>query len=453
MKYPLFFLTFALLVLTSCNDLETEYAATSGDSINGVRVLRASCARAVDLRSVSGFGKRLEPCDTLIHVMSSAKLPSVAQVARLRSWLEERQRQAVLVLRDGDLTQVLGTRWRDEARAGAVTASVPSERERLKKVASRLETLIKDWSDERLAPDAKQYSPPLLRIGVVPHQPEVLTGVGAFAHLHTVPVTLRIGSDVKTLAESPVFTALAHRLNVTRAKPRFGRRAPKPDESTAIDADEMTPPDELKTNDDALTLLRADDLPLVVTIPIGDDSRLLIVTNATALLDCAQADPAARALTAALVSCIADFDGGKKAAWLSGLEARDEEPQPPNLLALLLTTPPFSWAVIHVLALGAVFVWLRWAWLGRMRSPDARAPLRLRGHLDALGRQLERTQGERVALAALAKHHHARPAAPDGTAAVPRITTIDDAIAAAQTLHAASPSTSSTNAPTLRTLR
>jgi hypothetical protein len=327
-------LLFALLLpfcLLGCSDLDTTYGARTGDSINGVRVLRAELEARTDLRDAYLLSPHSADADLLFYFATDNNLPDFNASDWLQKWLlegEESPRQVVIILRDGNVTAPLCRRWAAEMRKSAQV-----------EMANRLDARARaEQNDHVNVPD--QVSD---------------TDLFVVATRETAPVRTVDGLG---LTEAPTLLTLGAWL---------------------------------EPEDDGDVLIAADDEPFAVAWPMGENAQLLVVANATALVDGAMPDPRARRLLAALLDEIARFHGDKKprAVWLGSLRVREADPPDLNMLSFLWM-PPFAWPLWHLLALLLVVVLGRAAWLGRKEALRDRETARFSRHVDALATHMAR---------------------------------------------------------------
>lgn len=326
-----------MLLLAGCGDkLVTTYGTTEPGSINGCAVLHRVLEQRTDLRNTWRLSPRLEECDLLVHVARSNALPDEETCAWLRTWLTEASdRQAVLVLRDGNLAPWLCRRWAAEARAEAI--AVPAAAEQLGKLASDLERRAE--AEEETGSGRRSTCDLFALERGAALEPTAISGLG----LTRVPQVMRVASRVTHLKAVPLIS--------------------------------VELPGQPKSR------------PWAVSIPIGN-GRLVVVADALPLLDGAQPDPAARRLLTALVDALLDEHGGKPAtAWVAHLSVPGADEHPNPMLALL-TRPPVSWITWHMIALLVVLALAGAAWLGRREAPrDARHD-RFSRHVQALAGRL-----------------------------------------------------------------
>jgi hypothetical protein len=376
-------LVIALLALASCGDpLVTTYGSLDGDSVNGLRVLKSEWTRRFASHEATRLSSRLDRHDLLIHASLAQELPSDGACAWIKTWLEaDDGRQFVLVLRDGVVSPWLCRRWAAEARGEAAKADGP-EAERLGKLAKLLDERAAREEASRQFPRTKAESCPLVTLAAgAAMDVTAATGVGE----GEAPPTLRMVGEPQ-----------------------------------AKDAEALT------TAFDAAGARRA----WAIAVPVGG-SRLVVVANATPLVDGALVDHRARRMLDGLLDEIAAWrakNGGDGAAgWVSWLTVREQDATPPNVLALLFGRPPFSWVVAHLVALTLVVLGLRAAWLGRVTAPPARGAERFSRHVEALASHLAKSGANRACTAAIAAHH--------GVTLESQPVTIEEARATAASLH------------------
>ena len=322
------FVCLSLLVLSACGDLDTSYAAREGDSVNGVRVLRAELQARTQLHDAWLLSPRLDDRELLIHVQTGSGLPDEATCTWLTKWLGEGEhpRQVVLILRDGNVAPYLCRTWSSEARAEGLVPLAHALAQRAQKEDD--DVVVSQGESETCALFTRQRG--------VMTEGKHLTGLG-LEGMH-VPATLRVGSH----------------------------------------------PD---AGPDGKVLIAVDGVPLVVAYEIDEVNRLVIVANASGLVDGALADPRARRLTQAILTNILAFHHHRPlAAWVGSLRVREAEPQDVNLLSFLRIAP-FAWPLWHLLILLAVCVLASAAWLGRREVRHHRQGERFVRHIDALGQQ------------------------------------------------------------------
>ena len=354
-------LVFALLLVAGCgDDLETTYGARGIASVNGLDVLYARLDAAVPTTVFARLSPRAAERPLLIHVARSGGLPEADACAWISDWLDaEEGRQFVLVLRDGSLGPWLCRRWADEALAEA--AKQPLKRAELEAAAARL---VARGDREQLADD-------------ILAAPDTTQVCDLFS-VHGQHIVAAKRLDGWWSGPAP----LMMRLGAVPA---------------ALEAE---------------TLIAADGRPWAIAVPFGA-SRLVVVAGATALLDAAQVDHQARALTGALIAGVAEYGEPRRAAWIEHLVVRgDEKPKPPNILALLFGTPPFSWVAFHLLALVVVFLAWKATWLGRTEAPRDRRVERFARHVDALALHLRQARAMRAVVEAIARAVGHKPPTP-----------------------------------------
>jgi hypothetical protein len=371
-----------LTLLVGCGkDFSTTYGTTdpAQKSVNGVVLLRHACAQVWQLRASWMLSPRLEDdgLGCLIHVMSDPGLPDASAVAWLYDWLDAVPgRQAVIVLRDGNIAPWLCTRWAGQARSEAKRVGPPEDQtlitlaERLERraiseaeptaVAAELGFLAAPAHDDPDEDLSAEIDDPTAMLDLIPRASTPVARISGLG-LTAVPPTLTIGA-------APSRTGLAPLVTVD---PRGGGMA----------------------------------VPLISAEDIGE-SRLILVANATGLVDGAQADPAARALLAALVGEINEYAHDHQAptgaAWVGRLAVRHGEEEQVDMLSLLFATPPISYVAWHLIAALAVFLLWRGRFLGRREAPPPVDRQRFISHVAALAEQLAHGRHARAAAAEIA---------------------------------------------------
>ena len=366
-----------LLFLLGCSDLDTTYGARTGESVNGVRVLRAELEARTELRDAYLLSPHSADADLLFYFATDHNLPDVNASDWLQKWLMsgDSPRQVVIILRDGNVTAPLCRRWAEEMRKSAKA-----------EMADRLEARAAAEENDHVSVPAEVSDTDLFLVATRETAPvQTLEGLG----LTEAPTLLTLGAWIDP-------------------------------------------------EDDGEVLIAADDQPFAVgfpwfATPVADDAddevhgRLVVVANATALVDGAMPDPRARKMLAALLDEILFFHGEKppRAVWLGSLRVREADPPELNMLSFLWM-PPFAWPLWHLLALLLVVVLARAAWLGRKEALRDREIARFSRHVDALATHMAR--------AAVADHAVAQDAAVALAAAMNRppppqtVRSADDAV-------------------------
>jgi hypothetical protein len=347
------------LLLAGCGDpLKTGYGDDDGQSINGLRVLTATWTEAFGARSEYRLGPRLERCALLMHAQRQGEIPGERESAWIRNWLEaEDGRQFVLVLRDGNITKWLCSRWAAEARAEAAKAEDP------------LAQKLTDLADELERRGGQDSEKPLVEPGKT----------GGCALFNVIGSTAQPAAKVHGLLDGEAPATMA-------------------------------------TSSD----LTAKDVPTLIEVENADGSRrawaisreigggrLVVIANATPLLDAALVDKRARQLLDALTTDIRtwrDGHGGGEAAWVTRLAVREHEAKPPNIVAMLFGTPPFSWISLHFLGLALAVLAYKAGWLGRISAPRNDAGERFTRHVDALAWHLRQSNALETCATALAQN-------------------------------------------------
>ncbi|HYE06884.1 MAG TPA: hypothetical protein VEL07_15310 [Planctomycetota bacterium] len=357
----------ALLALVGC-DLETSYATLTLRSVNGAEVLTGTWVDAFDAKKLSKLSERLDGCDLLVHI-ATAEAPLDGESAEwIRAWLEAADgRQFVLVLRDGAPSGWLCRRWADEGDAAAAAEGDADDRAPIEAQAKLMR--------ERAAREDEDHAP-VLADGER-RDDELYTLIGR---------PPGIGGSLSGLLDG--------------APPPFMTIGSTP---APGDYDEV--------------LVAVGGAPYAVGIAFGG-SRLVLIANATPLLDGALVHRDARRLLDALTTAIGDWrdvDAGYDAALIRRLRVGEGDLPPPNPLAMLFATPPFSYAVYHFLAFAIVLLAWKALWLGRVAPASERPLERFARHVEALAFHLRARRAWRGSLDALARHLR-RPAPAPGDA-------------------------------------
>lgn len=377
-------LVIALLVTSGCIDpLDSRYGVTEPGSINGCSVLHEVFKGRTNLRDADLIGPRLEEDgDLLIHIAKQRSLPDDEACEWLETWLTAQDgRQAVLVLRGGNLTNWLCHRWADQARQEAQRAPT-TEATVLEELARRLEQRSTvDDKDGSFGSD--DLDCPLFRITrSEPVVPTAINGLG----LSKVPLAMRVTGSLSVNDD---------------VKPEAEKKAAYPTVESDDDQDDVKRPTSARKKivllERLITLSNTTgsrgveaatgEIPWAVAIPYGD-SRLVVVLDALPLLDGAQPDPAARALLTTLVDEVTSFhDDNPHTTWVRWLRNRGEG-GPPNPLLAVLTSPPISYMSWHFVVFLVVLALAGAAWLGRREAPSETRHDRFSRHVLALATRL-----------------------------------------------------------------
>ncbi len=318
------------LLLAACGDLDTAYGVRTGESLNGVRVLHDALAARTSLRDAWLLTPALDDADLLVYVATDHALPDAEASLWLQDWLAAAKspRQVLIVVRDGNVTGQVCRRWAAEKRRSGQAEA-----------AARLEARARAEQDDHV------------------EVPEIATDTDLFLMVtqEVAPVTKLDGLG---LADAPTTLTLGAWLD---------------------------------PEDDGEVLIRADGKPFAVSWPIGDQGELLVVANATGLVDGALPDPRARQLLQALLDEVLRYQPQPtpNAVWLGSLRVRDAEPPELNMLSFL-TMSPFAWPLWHLLVLLLVVVLARAAWLGRREARQNLEIARFSRHVDALAGHMAR---------------------------------------------------------------
>ena len=376
-----------VLLLTGCGDpLDSRYGVTEPGSINGCAVLHDVFKSRTNLRDADVLGPRLEEDgELLVHIARTRAVPDEEACSWLEDWLTDRDgRQAVLILRGGNLTGWLCRRWAEQAR---------QEGKRLPGEAAKLEELAKHLDDRAKAEDED-----ILFKGDTDHcslfnikrravvVPSAISGLG----LSELPLAMRVTGTLSFGDEPEI-------------KPDDKAEAGDKKVPTTSDKKKTTPPPEPEDEIEVEPLISltanagvvdtgsveatTGNIPWAVAIPYGD-SRLVVVLDALPLLDGAQPDPAARKLLGALVDDITDFHGtDPHTTWVKYLRVRGAG-GPPNPMLAVLTSAPISYISWHFVVFLVVLALAGAAWLGRREAPNETRHDRFSRHVLALATRL-----------------------------------------------------------------
>lgn len=363
-----------LLLVSGCGDpLDSRYGVTDPGSINGCAVLHEVFKGRTSLRDAEVIGPRLEEAgELLIHVARTSALPDEEACDWLKDWLgAEDGRQALLILRSGNLTGWLCRRWAEQARQEA--GRTPAEATKLIALAEQLEKRADAESDKILL-TTNSESCPLFRVTRGPVTvPTAIAGLD----LEQVPLAMRV-TGMLSVGPEPV-----------TGKDSKGGKAGKPAKpADDDDAVEFEPLISLTASTTTTGVEAATTtVPWAIAIPYGE-SRLVVVLDALPLLDGAQPDPAARTLLNALVESVTDFHGADPhTTWVKFLRIRGDG-GPPNPMLAVLSSPPIAYISWHFVVFLVVLALAGAAWLGRREAPTETRQDRFSRHVLALATRL-----------------------------------------------------------------
>ena len=369
---PTAMLGLALLLMVGCDDpLDARYGVTAPGSINGCAVLHEVFKSHTNLRDAEVIGPRLEEDgELLIHVARGPGVPDDAACTWMEEWLYgEEGRQAVLILRGGNLTAWLCRRWAEQARQEAVRT--PAEAAKLTAIAERLEKRA-EAEDLLKAFETKEGTCSLFRLSRRPAvEATAISGLG----LDTVPLAMRV-------------TGALHLDGEAETDDQDKPAEPATTTDTDAEDDEVEPLITLTATLPTTGVeAPATKIPWAEAIPYGE-SRLVVVLDALPLLDGAQPDPAARRLLAALVGAVTGFHGPHPhTTWVKHLRVRGDG-GPPNPMLAVLTSPPISYISWHFVIFLVVLALAGAAWLGRREAPAETRQDRFSRHVLALATRL-----------------------------------------------------------------
>jgi len=354
-----------LLFLVGCvDDIETAYGSLGGRSVNGLAVLQSVIESELDADRVWSLDDDLGRYRTLIYCDGPDEALTMEHFQAIQDWLDgERGRRFVYLQCDGGMAEWLMERWLAELRRELATAD-EENRDRIEDAIDRLIARIALDPDPRLPGDDPGLP------GWLPANVERLpqTGAARLRGWHTGP--------------APPFWRVGSRL----------------------------------VGDDLRPLLAADGRLIAGSFRAGR-GRMTVFTTTLPFLDAAQVDPVCRGLLGDFVAHLREREG--PVGWLRHMRYQSEPP-PPNLLSLLFATPPFNYAVIHLLLLVLVWVWMRGFWLGRVEGHRDLHLEHFDRHLRALGGRLRAARAWNRCLEALARRWGAEetPRAGDESGAV-----------------------------------
>lgn len=372
-----------LLCCASCIKLETQYGESFLNSINGFHVAEQVFRSRFDARRHYYRSLQLEDYDLIVHCTTDTRYvlgdpadsPEQDDVAFesfddwedweeqqeetvdqrsdsrwIKDWLhQEDGRQFVLVLRDGNVAPQLCREWAAEFRHLAAEADSAGKKENFEEQAILLERRAETCAYDAFAEPGSSTDCYWFKVhGQEQQQAETLGGIYDGAAPHTL---------------------------FTRSH------------LAALHAE---------------VLLRVNDRAFIISIPVAD-SRLIVVANATAMVDAALVDPHARQLFSALLDELGTWPVSR-AVWLKTMTAgSNSPPPPPNILAMLFLQAPFNYLIIHALLLLLAFLFWRACWLGRRRSQRRAVEEQFQRHIDALAFHLRGDQQHSLHCRAIAR--------------------------------------------------
>ncbi len=368
--------------LTSCGDpLDDRYGVTDNGSINGVSIFKQVLTKHGDVRSAHVLSPRLYDAENniLIHVSKTGSVPDVEACEWIEDWLKEAyNRQAIIVLRNGDLTTWLCKTWAAQARAEA--RKEPELAEKLNKVADQLEKRADAEginSNIMIGDSCQFFTFERLKEG----QLISIRGLG----LTDLPKAMRVTGTIKK-NEDKKSKKSSTKEDAEELVERSDDDEPKQKKSFAP-LIEIQTESSLTPNGSGKNVF----VPWAVSIPVGEYSRMIVVADALPLLDGALPDKAARTLMQALIANVMDYSlDDPKMMWVNYLRVRDADAQPNPMLAVL-TTPPVSWITWHLVALLVVLAFLGAGWMGRKEVRRDDRHDRFSRHVLALAARLRDT--------------------------------------------------------------
>ncbi|NRA40149.1 MAG: hypothetical protein HRU15_18535 [Planctomycetes bacterium] len=388
-----------MLLFSSCGeaDLHIDYGSTETNSINGIRVLKSYWADRFKFSHHRNRSSKLDQHNLIFHFQTdnlsqftaeqtadgllqdldsqsqknddgteeelNYTFDSSSSAQWIRQWLTNKsQRQFVFILRDGTVTQWLCQRWAKEFTAAAQQSTDVEEREKL---------LLRAHSIKRLA--ARYFIPPrVAENDTIDYELFTLTG-----HRRSNGSSL----DGLLSIDAPPFMNSAAHIDVLNKDPQ----------------------------QDVDTLFLLDGKQFALSIPIAE-SRLIILSNATPLLDASLVDKNARQMLYALSDYIDDWivhDDQFRSAWLQSTRAQKEYNDSPstNIISMLFSKKPFNYLIIHGIVL--IFAYLLWKarWLGKRNSNKTSIHENFDRHIDSLAWHLSNEKSYTSACSSIAEYH------------------------------------------------
>ncbi len=390
-----------VLLLTGCGDpLDSRYGVTEPGSINGCAVLHDILKSRTNLRDADVLGPRLKvDGELLVHVARTRAVPDDAACTWIENWLHDQDgRQAVLILRGGNLTGWLCRRWAEQARQEG--KRLPGEAAKLEELAKHLEERARtEDEDETFLSKGDTGHSSLFNVkrqaAVVP---SAISGLG----LSELPVAMRVTGTLSFGNEPEITPDDKTEKSDNDEDKNDGKKNGKKNGKKSAQKKIAPPPEpEDEVEVEPLISLTAQagaietgsieassgTIPWAVAIPYGD-SRLVVVLDALPLLDGAQPDPAARKLLGALVDEVTDFHGtDPHTTWVKHLRVRGAG-GPPNPMLAVLTSAPISYISWHFVVFLVVLALAGAAWLGRREAPNETRHDRFSRHVLALATRL-----------------------------------------------------------------
>ncbi|MDA3959264.1 MAG: hypothetical protein PF961_00615 [Planctomycetota bacterium] len=341
------------LVMGGCGvDLNTSYGTLDQDSVNGFSVINTVWDERFDCGELFWLSDRSQDFDTLIHLQRETSFPSTDAWDFLFDWLDESDgRQCVVVLRDGGVGEWILLRWLRETQNALGNKPEPSQQ--------RLLELGRDAIIARLE---EEDDPALLS----PGDKRLAESIGLIVTGDQTRSVQRL--DGLLSSEAPPMMQMRSALSGGYLEP----------------------------------LISADDEVFAGQFKVGA-SRMIVVANASPLVDAALVDHRSRAVLAALGDEIESFGAGR-AGWLRRMRVRSGDPVPPSILSQLFGQEPFRVGAFHLLVLLVVYAWFRAAWLGRVNPRGGHRLERFSRHVDALAWKLQAHRSWRPCVKAVARY-------------------------------------------------
>lgn len=348
----------ALVLLTGCGEsLPTEYGRRSGTSVNGTMIFSALLAEAgFEVQTQSRVSRSLEGrADVAIWVPRGTALPSDAEREFFETWLQKSPGRVLVYLgRDFDAAPDY---WREV-------------------IAKRSSDLTSDQLAEyqRASADAMLFD----------------------AAMHeSLPADDDCG-----------WFRFVRGNQETKGKPLTGD--PAWTEGLDASALELAVRSEIDPAFDADVLLAVGDQPLITRqfflLEQGKTSELYVVTNGCFLLNLPLVERERRKLAARFVEKLAVASGHtaedpKRVMLIEAGGLSDTDLPDPETASgwAILATPPLSYVILQLAAVGIVFCMARWPIIGRPRKLPPPSLSDFGRHVEALGELLSRSKSDAYA--------------------------------------------------------
>ena len=348
-----------LLPLAGCGDVDTEYGKVQGESINGVGSLANLIKlRGHSIRSSTRYNERVSNwADVIIRVSPFAGEIDDEEAEWLSGWLRnESNRMLVYVVKDYTSDQEF---W------ASMIANLPS-------------STPQDQRDEM----QRRLNESSWRSGLRGRPRRTAPGQTA---------------DAKEW-----FSLSDPTGNKTTSKKLEGPWA------EGVNAEQAAVP--FDQYFDVLggekVYLEADGKPLVIGWSLSNQSQVIVVANASFILNASLLNKARRPLTEKLVDQLGPPP--RRVAIVEGYRPTDDSPVESSSPFALLKTPPFGWIASHFSVFLILLALASAVRLGRVRSEPPTGVERPVAHPEALGRLLAKSGRSDVALLILKNYRRWR---------------------------------------------